>query len=235
MTAQVARVSTSGIVELRLYRARRGRRDDMAALFDAEVADALEQAGAEVIGQFIDLDRTTGWGLLRGFPDPQARRLGLEAFYDGPYWRTRGPAFNATLADCSNVRLLRPVRDELMLRWTDAPRAPIGAPSPESVALVSILRLARPAASTVYDRWLAPAVGPLGLSSACYETHPEPDSYPRLPVVTGEHALVHIVMLPGDDPARALARQLSAAVPATELAARPEHRLLRPSGRSLLR
>jgi quinol monooxygenase YgiN len=100
----------SPIVELRQYRLRPGRRDELIDLFDRELVETQEEVGMKVIGQFRDLDKPDKFVWLRGFPDMQARAQSLAAFYGGPVWRAHREAANATMIDSDDVLLLRPAR-----------------------------------------------------------------------------------------------------------------------------
>ncbi|HKA84505.1 MAG TPA: NIPSNAP family protein, partial [Acidimicrobiales bacterium] len=96
------------VVELRQYTLRAGQREVLVELFDRALVEPQEAVGMELLGQFRDLDRADRFVWLRGFPDMEARRRSLEAFYGGPVWREHAPAANATMVDVDDVLLLRP-------------------------------------------------------------------------------------------------------------------------------
>lgn len=98
------------IVELRRYTLHPGTRETLIELFDRAFIEPQEAAGMAVLGQFRDLDDADSFVWLRGFPDMQSRRRGLEAFYGGPVWERHRDAANATMIDSDNVLLLRPTR-----------------------------------------------------------------------------------------------------------------------------
>ena len=96
------------VVELRQYTLKPGRTDDLVDLFDRELVETQEACGMSVLGQFRDLDRPHRFVWLRGFPDMEARREALTAFYTGPVWKEHGPAANDTMIDSDDVLLLEP-------------------------------------------------------------------------------------------------------------------------------
>ena len=114
------------ILELRRYTLHPGARDALIDLFDRELVETQEAVGMAVLGQFRDLDDPDAFVWLRGFPDLEARRRGLEAFYGGPVWAEHRAAANATMLDSDDVLLLRaatPMKHEPRRRATrsDAP------------------------------------------------------------------------------------------------------------------
>jgi hypothetical protein len=100
----------TGVVELRQYTLLPGRRDELVEVFDRELVETQESCGMRVLGQFRDEDRPDRFVWLRWFPDLEARRAALTAFYGGPVWREHGPAANVTMVDWDDVLLLEPVR-----------------------------------------------------------------------------------------------------------------------------
>jgi quinol monooxygenase YgiN len=97
------------VLELRQYTLHPGRRDELVELFDRELVETQEAVGAQVLGQFRDLDDEDRFVWLRGFADMETRGRALPAFYGGPAWREHGPAAAATMVDTTDVLLLRPV------------------------------------------------------------------------------------------------------------------------------
>jgi NIPSNAP len=97
----------SSIVELRQYTLHPGKRDLLIELFERHFIDPQEEIGAELIGQFRDLENPDRFVWLRGFPDMSARGKMLEEFYTGPIWKAHREEANATMIDSDNVLLLR--------------------------------------------------------------------------------------------------------------------------------
>lgn len=97
------------VLELRQYTLRPGRRDELIELFDREFVETQEAVGAQVLGQFRDLDDADRFVWLRGFADMATRGEALPAFYGGPVWREHHAKANATMIDSDDVLLLRPV------------------------------------------------------------------------------------------------------------------------------
>ncbi|WP_433511263.1 NIPSNAP family protein [Nonomuraea sp. CA-143628] len=97
------------IYELRNYTLHPGQRDTLIDLFEREFIEGQEEAGIGVVGHFRDLDEPNMYPWMRKFPDMEARRAALTAFYGGPIWKANRDAANATMIDSDNVLLLRPV------------------------------------------------------------------------------------------------------------------------------
>ena len=96
------------IVELRQYTLRGGKRDTLIAMFEESFQQPLEDDGIHVIGTFRDLDDPDRFVWMRGFRDLASRPQVLSAFYDGPVWKSKRDAANATMLDSDNVLLLKP-------------------------------------------------------------------------------------------------------------------------------
>lgn len=164
----------STVFEFRQYDLRPGRRDDLIELFEREFVEPQLAAGIELIGLFRDADRLERFVWIRAFADMDARRAALSAFYDGPVWRAHRDEANATMVDSDNVLLLRPL-------------------SPG----ISALRPFRGpilAATYLFDSSesaLAFADGARGDDVVfCFVTEYASNTFPRLPVREGEHAVV---------------------------------------------
>jgi hypothetical protein len=192
------------VVELRQYTLHTGQRDVMVELFDREFVESQEATGMEVIGQFRDLDRPDRFVWLRGFPDMELRRAALEAFYGGNVWKTHRQAANATMIDVDDVLLLRPLASTTTFGpqpERPAPGAAVPASVvPASVVLVTICSLCGPADIAVVESALLPALTSTGAPPlAMFIEEPSENTFPALPVRTGEHVVVWIQrILPTD-------------------------------------
>ena len=135
-----ARPAPLSLIELRSYRTRRGRREELIAMFEAHFLDAYEAAGATIVATFrhrADADR---WVWIRAFTDAASRESALHSFYGGATWKRLANACNATIADVSDAWLLQPL-DAAGLQWPPAmPDAGAGAgatpPSPWTAVLL---------------------------------------------------------------------------------------------------
>src|SRR5690349_13119178 len=169
------------IVELRRYRLRPGRRDELIELFDREFVESQEALGMWVLGQFRDLDRPDDFVWLRGFRDMPSRRRALAAFYDGPVWDRHGPAANATMLNSDDVLLLRTA--VARAGWTPAGRRqPAGTTGAGPGAVLIITRAAPVPVSHLPGTPVAELV-----------TESSPNDYPRLPIREGER--VHVSLM----------------------------------------
>jgi len=159
------------VFELRQYTLRPGRRDDLIELFDREFVETQEAVGIRVIGQFRDVDDPDRFVWIRAFEDMESRRRALEAFYGGPVWAAHRDAANATMIDSSDVLLLKPGR-----AFEDLPPRPSG---PVEDSLIT---------ATIYSDVDDP--GPDDTALAYFRTEHAENTFPRLPVRTGEDVVV---------------------------------------------
>jgi hypothetical protein len=226
------------IVELRQYTLRPGRRDTLIELFDREFVETQEAVGMAVLGQFRDLDAPDRFVWLRGFPDMASRAESLAAFYGGPVWQAHGRAANGTMIDSDDVLLLRPVADRWAFPEPAEARPPVGRAAPASLVLVTLCFADRPfdgelAGLVEHELSPAPAAAD-GPPVACLSTEYAENTYPALPVRTGEHVLAWIARFPSD---REMTDHLRTAQARTWPAAitRIERLRLAPTARSLLR
>lgn len=192
------------ILELRQYTLHPGQRDVLVDLFERELVESQEAVGMSIIGTFRDLDRPDRFVWVRGFSDMDTRAAALAAFYGGPVWRAHRDAANATMVDSDNVLLLRPADPRPGFDLAGALRPPVGAQPPPSVVFATICYGERP--------------GRLTDPIASFETEPAENTFPALPVRTGEDVFVWFSRSDPDP------------VPSTM-----ERLRLAPTGRSLLR
>ncbi|WP_422772504.1 NIPSNAP family protein [Plantactinospora sp. WMMC1484] len=192
------------IVELRQYTLHPGTRDALVGLFDRELVEPQEAAGMAVVGQFRDIDDPDRFVWLRGFPDMPRRAEALHRFYGGPVWQRHRDEANATMIDSDDVHLLRPTGARDGFRANTAARPPVGtARRPGSVVLVTLCHRRVPVddALTGYvDREVRPALAESGAAPlARFETEYAENTFPALPVRTGEHLLVWFSRFAGLD------------------------------------
>ena len=229
--------SPGPIVELRQYTLHSGQRDVLIELFDREFVESQETSGMRVLGQFRDADRPDRFVWLRSFGDMVARAAALGAFYGGPVWKAHRNAANATMQDSSDVLLLRPIFAGAGFALAGAMRPPPGASAcPPSIVVATICCCDRPIDGEMADRfarevvpWLE-ASGPRPL--ACLGTEYADNTFPALPVRTGEHILVWFTRFAERSEVhdRGVPPGLSA-----YLRSPPQRLLLQPTSRSLLR
>ncbi|ROO86712.1 NIPSNAP protein [Actinocorallia herbida] len=230
------------VIELRRYTLRPGRRDELVDLFDREFVETQEAAGMSVLGQFRDLGDPDRFVWLRGFPDMEARRDSLTAFYGGPVWAEHGPRANATMLDSDDVLLLRPVSGGFGV--SSAVRPPAGAAPPDGFVAIVVWSFPvqeSEGAAAIRDR-LVPLLGETGPAPiAVLVTEHAPNTFPRLPVRSGENVVAVLASYPGEAAARAHLAAVRAHPVVKEEAtagiagARVEVLRLAPTGRSLVR
>ncbi len=182
-----------GVVELRQYTLHKGQRDVLAKLFLENFVAPQNALGAYVLGAFTDRDDPDRFVWFRGFASMESRKQALEAFYTGDIWRAHRNAANATMLDSDNVLLLCPApgatRD-----WLKSLR--------EAASLdvfVHNLKSVDPAHFAQWffakgrSRYEAAGLKPEG----ALITETAPNTWPRLPVRTGESVFVWWSGFPG--------------------------------------
>lgn len=220
------------IYEFRNYTLRPGRRDTLIELFEREFIEGQEAAGMGVVGQFRDLDDPNMYPWIRKFPDMEARRAALTAFYGGPIWKANRDAANATLLDSDNVLLLRPAPVPFADPFPGTARPPVGATAlPESVYVAMIYHVGDEFAE-YFAREAVPVLKEAGVPPvACFETETAENTFPALPVRTGEQVFMWFARFdrPSDE--------RDVALPGLEsrLTAPPQRLRLAPTARSALR
>lgn len=234
------------VVELRQYTLRPGRREELIELFDREFVETQEAVGMSVLGQFRDLDDPDRFVWLRGFRDMETRHRALTDFYGGPVWAEHGPRANDTMADSDDVLLLRPLSAGGGFTASPAGRAAVGTPAPDRFVAATVWSFApgRDEGVELIRDGLLPVLQETGPASlALLTTEHAPNTFPRLPVRTGENVTVLFLSYADEDAHR---RHLAAVrnhpvargevLPGIERARTAPPRLLRlaPTGRSLV-
>ncbi|MDP4509469.1 NIPSNAP family protein [Nonomuraea turcica] len=215
------------IYELRQYTLRPGRRDTLIELFEREFVETQEAAGMRVAGTFRNPDAPDTFPWLRAFPDMPARKAALEAFYGGPVWQANRDAANATMIDSDDVLLLRALAEPPA--WE---RPPVGAAElPPSMYVATICHVEDGFAG-FFDSEVAPVLAEAGVPVvARFETEHAENTFPRLPVRTGETVFVWFARFdtPEDE------RVVDLPMLKTRLTAAPQRLRLRPTARSAMR
>jgi hypothetical protein len=235
------------VVELRQYTLRPGQRDVLIDLFDRELVESQEAEGMAIIGQFRDLDDPDRFVWIRGFDDMPSRARALAGFYGGPAWKAHSAEANATMIDSDNVLLLRPVTARSGFP-APAARLPVGAASAEpSRVLVTLCYRDQPfdqAFADFFDRQVRPAlIGAGATPLACLQTEHAENTFPALPVRTGENVFVWLARFPDQDRLDGCLRQIESGdwqdrvLPALSAVTvgPPQQLRLAPTARSLLR
>jgi quinol monooxygenase YgiN len=189
------------IVELRQYTLHPGQRDVLIELFDREFVETQEAVGMAVLGQFRDLDDPDRFVWLRGFPDMPSRAQSLAAFYAGPTWKAHSRAANATMVDTDDVLLLRPVAERCAFPEAAARRPPVGQVAPDSVVLATLCFADHPFDSAATEAVQQESHGVVattgGQPFGCLSTMYAENTFPALPVRTGEHVLAWFTRFSG--------------------------------------
>ncbi|MFE0583333.1 NIPSNAP family protein [Streptomyces sp. NPDC058874] len=234
------------VIELRQYTLRPGRRDGLIDLFDRELVESQEEQGMVVLGQFRDLDDPDRFVWLRGFPDMAARHDALTSFYGGPVWARHRTEANAAMTDSDDVLLLRPLTEGSGFHAAPAERPRPGTPAPERFVSATVWSFppGRSFGAGLIREGLLPLLRGTGAAPlAVYATETAPNTFSRLPVRTGENAVVVLTSHPGEDAHRRHLAALRAhrvareeVLPALEReqASAPRTLRLAPTGRSLI-
>lgn len=241
--------SCCSVIELRQYTLKPGQRDVLIELFDREFVETQEATGMRLVGQFRDVERPDRFVWIRGFPDMPSRAASLQAFYGGPVWAAHREAANATMIDSDNVLLLRPATATSAFPLPDTTRAPVGATdTPSSRVVATIWHFTAPVDDALvrfFDADVEPALSAAGAHLlARFVTESAENTFPRLPVRTGEHVFVTFAHFADEAALAAFDARLATSPRWTEwllpaLAGRmksePERLVLAPTARSLLR
>jgi quinol monooxygenase YgiN len=239
----------SPVFELRRYRLKPGRRDELIGLFEEHFIEGQEKHGMRILGQFVDAKDADRFVWMRGFADMEARRRALEGFYGGPVWAAHRAAANDTMVDVSDVLLLKPARPDSGLRLDPTRRATPATPStPGGLVVATVYSFAAPVDARFVDFFetsVAPALTAAGATlQGRFVTEASENSFPRLPVREGENVFVWIASFADAAAYAAHRARLSndrrwtgGLVPALEswLSKPPEVLELTPTPRSLLR
>ena len=226
------------VLELRQYTLHPGQRDVLISLFERAFIESQEATGMHLVGQFRDEDRPDRFVWLRGFRDMASRREALSAFYGGPVWTEHRNAANVTMQDSDNVLLLRPVRPDTGLVHPGTPRPPPGEDArPDSRVEMTLCYLKAPADEALmscFEQHVRPVLTELGAPpKALFQTEPAENTFPALPVRTGEHVFAWLTVFP--DARRRAAAKGWAEPLQPWLSAPLEHLMLSPTARSELR
>lgn len=238
-------MSPINVIELRQYTLRPGQRDVLIELFDREFVESQEATGMAVLGQFRDLDDPDRFVWLRGFDDMPSRAEALGRFYGGPVWKEHRDRANATMIDSDNVLLLRPAAPSSGFPATPTSVRPsigdeAGRPS---LLLATIYYRDHPFDEAFLDFFqsqLRPVLVETGATPlACLQTEYAENTFPALPVRTGEHAFVWFARFPSPAELDHHLRRLGDAPVLLTLSAMlsgaPQRLRLAPTARSLLR
>ncbi|MEU7723124.1 NIPSNAP family protein [Streptomyces tibetensis] len=152
--------------------------------------------GATVMGQFRELDDPDRFVWLRGFDDMARRAEALESFYGGPVWRAHRDEANATMIDSDDVLLLRPASARGGFPVPEGARPASGEPasSPPSLVLATIWYGHGPFDAPFvefFEQRVFPVLAETGGAPLAYlRSEHAPNTFPALPVRTGEEAFV---------------------------------------------
>ncbi len=182
------------VVELRKYRIKPRRRDELIELFEEQFIESQETCGMAPLGHFRDVDDADAFIWLRGFPSYESRAAALTAFYiDSKAWQTHRDAANDTMIDSDDVLLLRPARPHSGFDLRGMRRPPIGARDEDRGAVwLSVMLLRAPASNIMIERFesVLPSLTQRSRSISYFVTEPRPNNFPKLAVREGEHAFV---------------------------------------------
>jgi NIPSNAP protein len=202
----VAQQPADAVVELRQYTTRSGKRDTLIGMFEESFQQPLNEVGAHVIGTFRDLDDPDRFVWMRGFRDMASRPQALSAFYDGPIWKDKRSAANATMLDSDNVLLLKPAS-------LDGGFRPAKTNNGEIIG-ANIYYLANVDAQVFvkfFDEAMRPRLVELGAQPiARFVSEESPNNFPRLPVREHDRVFVWFARWPNLEAENAFATRFHA-------------------------
>ncbi|SJM34379.1 NIPSNAP family protein [Mesorhizobium delmotii] len=205
-----SRLNASPVVELRQYTLKPGRRETLIGIFDGHLIEGQEAAGMTIIGQFRDLDRPDRFVWLRGFDGMVARKNAQTAFYEGPVWAAWRDAANATMISFDDVLLLKPAWPGAGFDLSGSQRAALhgyekasGDNRLSDIVVIKIHHL-RPGAETDFashfETDAIPTLAALGARPlAAFVTEHAENSFPRLPVRSGENVFISVAAFDSAD------------------------------------
>ncbi|RWE61147.1 NIPSNAP family protein [Mesorhizobium sp.] len=203
-------LNASPVVELRQYTLKPGRRDTLIDIFDGHLIEGQEAAGMTIIGQFRDLDRPDMFVWLRGFDGMVARKDALTAFYEGPVWAAYRDAANATMISSDDVLLLKPAWPGAGFELPGSRRTTLpGYEKPREdnrlsdIVVIKIHHL-RPGAgadfASRFETDAFPTLAEFGARPlAAFATEHAENSFPRLPVRSGENVFISVAAFDSAD------------------------------------
>jgi NIPSNAP len=199
MNLTPSQLSSLNIFELRQYTLHPHKRDVLIDLFDREFLETQDAVGMPVLGQFRDMDDADQFVWMRGFASMPARYAALSDFYGGPVWQAHREAANTTMIDSDNVLLLRPAWQGAAFPVDLNLRADKSAVKiPKGCVDLTIFHLNEEASAILLEfcqQHMAQVLRAGGaLNQGWYITEPSENTFPRLPVRTGESVLVGIAL-----------------------------------------
>jgi hypothetical protein len=237
-----AQAQADTVIELRQYTLRGGKRDTLIAMFEESFQQPLNDDGDHVICTFRDLDDPDRFVWLRGFRDMAARPLALAAFYDGPVWKSKRGAANATMLDSDNVLLLKPA---VANGGFDTSSANSGKHGIVAANIYYLGNVDAPAFAAFFDQTMRPRIEELGARPiARLVSEATPNNFPRLPIRERDRVFVWFARWPDAEAERAFASRFAAlsgwrdAAPEAifpALMRKPERLRLAPTAKSELR
>jgi hypothetical protein len=108
--AELLNNSNNGIVEIRLYTIKEGKREEFAAFFENETLAGQQATGIRVPGIFKSFQDSNLFVWMRAFDNEKERVLNTRSFYFGDLW-TSDLARKATeMIESTEVLLLEPTK-----------------------------------------------------------------------------------------------------------------------------
>ena len=97
------------VLEVRIYRIAPGRRHEFVDFYDRLALPAQEEAGLDVLGQFVTVEDDDTFVWLRRFESVEAREQAWSDFYNSPAWiEELGPIADELIVDTSRSLLVTP-------------------------------------------------------------------------------------------------------------------------------
>jgi quinol monooxygenase YgiN len=173
------------VFELRNYAMQPGRRDELIDMFERYFIESQEELGSLIIGIFRNLDDPNRWVWMRAFADMEVRGKALTGFYTSDTWMKHRTAANATIAEVSDVYLLRSLAGNAVVGRDTRPR--IGATAIPASLIQATVYYVAPRGEEDFFTFFAAEVEPQlramnAAPLASFGTEHRPNSYPRLPI-----------------------------------------------------
>lgn len=187
--SQAAAASTAccSILEIRQYTLTPGSFQPFISLFENNFVEPQEAAGITVVGTFHVLDDPNRLFWIRGFPDMDARKTSLTAFYGGPVWKSHRDLANSMLVENDNVLLLHPVRADSGFAVDPSTRPVLGASEARPGLMVATIYSLGAVDVHTFDETFEGSIRPTITASgadviATFATEHSENNFPRLPI-----------------------------------------------------
>ena len=88
-TSVTAKTAHTGIIEMRTYKTKPGRRAEFLEIFRTRSVPAHAEIGMKILGPWLSVEDPDTFFFMRGFPDLDSREPMKARFYEGELWKNQ--------------------------------------------------------------------------------------------------------------------------------------------------